>query len=107
MKQFEKMTKDERSLLIFLEVRAIDHGGKVDTRHMNKEDMDLANKWHKEKLIQFGRINSNHLSGYNTHVVILSEEAIDLAYLCRKRRINANIPSQDMFVQSRRLKETG
>lgn len=50
MKTLDTMTSDERSLLLYLETRAVDHGGKVDAQHMNKEDFDIAKKWMKKGL---------------------------------------------------------
>lgn len=38
------LTKQELSLLLFLETRAVDYGGRVDTRHMNMDDMTTANR---------------------------------------------------------------
>ena len=32
------LTKEERSLLLCLETRAVDYGGTVDARHMNQDD---------------------------------------------------------------------
>jgi hypothetical protein len=52
----DSMNKDERSLLLYLETRAVDFGGAVDTRHMNKEDVAIAEKWKKEGFIDWGRI---------------------------------------------------
>ena len=44
MKSLDTMTSDERNLLLYLETRAVDHGGLVDAKHMNKEDMEIAEK---------------------------------------------------------------
>jgi len=50
MKSLNKMTKNERSLLLYLETRAVDYGGIVDTRHMNQDDMEIAKEWNKKVL---------------------------------------------------------
>jgi hypothetical protein len=57
MKSLDTMTSDERSLLLFFETQAVDNGGKVnDIRHMNKEDLEIAEEWNKEGFVKFGRI---------------------------------------------------
>lgn len=43
-----KLDKDEKSLLLYLETRAVDCSGSVDTRHMNTSDQKTAAAWHEE-----------------------------------------------------------
>jgi len=86
MKTLENMSKDERSLLLFLETRAVDYGGRVDTRHMNEDDWKLAEKWNKNKFIRFGRIVIRHHNTDGTHWCLLSKKAWELAYKERKSR---------------------
>lgn len=82
------MTKDELSLLLFLETCHVDYGGPVNVAHMNAGDMAIAKRWNDEKLIDFGRIYSKDLEKYSpkTHYVILSNEALNLAHTERKAR---------------------
>lgn len=54
-----ELTKDERSLLLYLEARAVDHGGLVAATHMNEEDFAIANRWNREGFIRFSRIPTN------------------------------------------------
>lgn len=61
MKTLAELTKDERSLLLFLETRAVDYGGRVNTVHMNAEDMALAAEWNRTGFLLFGRISSHYL----------------------------------------------
>lgn len=86
MKTLEDMTKDERSLLLYLETRAVDYGGKIDTRHMNKEDIDTAKGWNKEGFLWFGRIKFHDIAYHMTHWCELSDEAWSLAHQERKAR---------------------
>lgn len=90
MKNLDTMTPDERSLLLYLETRAVDYGGLVDIKHMNKEDFDIAKKWDKEEFIKFGRIKFRYIKfhsiGVSTHWCELSEEAWKLAHSERKAR---------------------
>lgn len=89
MKKLEDMSKDERSLLLFLETRAVDHGGLVDIRHMNKIDLDIAKKWHEEQFLQFSRIRMvdlQKLTSGCTHGIFLTEESWKLAHEERRAR---------------------
>lgn len=85
MKSLETMTADERNLLLYLETRAVDHGGLVDIKHMNKEDMDIAKKWNDEGFIGFGRIKFHSIT-VSSHWTELSEEAWNLAHAERKAK---------------------
>lgn len=85
MKSLDAMTSDERNLLLYLETRAVDHGGKVDAKHMNKEDMDIVKKWNEEGFIKFGRIRFHSIIE-STHWCELSDEAWTLAHTERKAR---------------------
>ena len=88
MKALEDMSRDERGLLLYLETRAVDFGGKVDTRHMNKEDMGIAKRWNDEGFLKFGRIKFHDILSAQggTHWCELSNEAWDLAHAERKAR---------------------
>ncbi len=81
-----KMTKEEKSLLLFLECRAVDHGGRIDTRHMNTEDMKIAIQWDTQGFIKFGRIASENLSKLGSHWCQLSDEAWRVVGIERKAR---------------------
>lgn len=86
------MTKEENSLLLYLETRAVDHAGRVDTLHMNDEDMGIASSWNAVGFILFGRIASAYLKTpkqvkYGTHWCRFSEEARQAA--CTERQARA------------------
>jgi hypothetical protein len=85
MKNLDTMTSEERSLLLYFEIRAVDHGGLVDTKHMNSEDMDIADKWNEKGFIKSGRIKAPSIITY-THWCELSEEAWKLAHAERRAR---------------------
>ena len=84
--QLETMTKDERSLLLFLESRATDQAGRVKTVHMNDADMKIAERWNREGFVKFGRIASEDLNEFGSHWCFLSDEAWQLAAAERKAR---------------------
>jgi hypothetical protein len=79
----DQLTKDERSLLLFLETCAVDHGGIVDTCHMNATDQAIAARWVIEGFIEYARIRFHDIEaiqrkigkGYArpTHWVVLGE----------------------------------
>lgn len=85
MKKLDTMTSDERNLLLYLETRAVDYGGKVDIIHVNKEDLDIAEKWNKEGFIKFGRIRAHSIRVF-AHWCELSEEAWKLAHAERRAK---------------------
>lgn len=84
--KLEEMSKDEKSLLLFLETRAVDYGGRINIKHMNQDDMDITKKWDNFKFIRFGRIVLRHHNGDGTHWCKLSEEAWALAHQERRAR---------------------
>jgi len=86
MKSLDTMTSDERSLLLYFETRAVDHGGIVDTIHMNKEDMDIAKEWDNEGFVKFGRIKFHSITPAGTYWCELSDEAWNLVHAERKAR---------------------
>lgn len=85
--KLENFTPTERSLLLYLESRAVDYGGRVDIRNMNENDMEIAKRWDKQGFIGFGRIVIRHHNVQGTHWCKLSQEAIELAHQGRKNRM--------------------
>ena len=82
------MSKEELSLLLFLETRAVDNGGLVATPHMNAADFDIIERWKQIGFIKFGRLTResiNNLRG-STHWVELSDDAWRLAHEERRAR---------------------
>lgn len=81
-----ELSKDGKSLLLFLETRAVDYGGRVDARHMNSDDFVIAKIWSDGRFIEFGRIYSKDVTSQGAHWVRLSDEAFVLAHQLRKER---------------------
>ncbi len=81
-----ELTRDEQRLLLFLETCAVDHGGRVDVRHMNADDMATARRWNEGGLVEFGRIVAADHVGHGTHWCHLSAEAWTAAELARHDR---------------------
>jgi hypothetical protein len=63
----ETMTRDEKSLLLFLETRAVDHSGRVDTVYMNADDLVIAKRWNEEQFIDFGRYFASDITAGRTY----------------------------------------
>lgn len=80
------MSKDERSLLLFLESCAVDKHGRVNQVHMNKLDFEIAERWNDEGFIEFGRICFDNVSSNGAFWCHLSEHAYALASSERKAR---------------------
>ncbi len=80
------MTRDEKSLLLFLETQAVDYAGKVASEHMNAADFVTARAWNAAGFLQFGRIPAGGLGDDRTYWVILSDAAWEEAAKERRER---------------------
>lgn len=88
--ELEKMTKDERSLLLYIETCAVDQGGLVRNQKINDDDREILKKWDKQGFISFSRITWASLKllvdKHESDLVRLSEEAWKLAHEERRAR---------------------
>lgn len=83
------LTKNQASLLLYLECRAVDNGGRVRASQMNADDFEQAEAWAKNGFIEFGRIASNYLDeSAGNYWVTLSEEAWKCVHAERRARAN-------------------
>jgi hypothetical protein len=82
----QELTKDQKSLLLFLETRQVDYGGRVNATHMNNEDMKIAEKWNEEGFVLFGRIVIRNHNSDGAHWCKLSNEAFEMAHKLRIER---------------------
>ena len=84
------LTKEERSLLLYFESCAVDYAGKVDARRMNKDDIEIAQRWSNDRFLLFGRMAFDHInfesSPHMAYYCLLSPEAWDLAHQERRAR---------------------
>lgn len=75
----DAMSRDERSLLLYLETRAVDHGGLVAPVHMNAADFDITKRWNEAGFLRFSRMLSEYINdtrlARSSHVVELGEMA--------------------------------
>ena len=87
MKTLAEMTKDERSTLVYLETRIVDHSGRVDLRHLNADDMTSIRGWQAEGFIQWGRVAHGATELKTAPMwVQFSDEAWTLAHEERRAR---------------------
>ena len=82
------LSREEKSLLLFLETCAVDHGGLVNPAHMSAEDMVIAERWSEDSFVWFGRVLSKSLkaTGKYSYWCELSEAAWLLAHAERHDR---------------------
>lgn len=86
-----EMTKTERSLLLYLETRAVDHRGFVRVEQMNEEDMAIAKRWNTEGFIEFKRVTKRGGNGLElTYAVRLTDAAWELVHKERRARAERN-----------------
>jgi hypothetical protein len=80
------LTKDEASLLLYLETCAVDYGGKVDLRHMNPLDLMALANWTNAGFVDSGRIRFKDIHFHRSYWVVLSDEAWEMAHKLRRER---------------------
>ena len=86
---------NKKSLILYLETRAVDHIGTIDTRHINDEEFEQLEEWKKTGLLTvFERIYSKKIINIQettpyppTYICKLSRRAIRQAQRERKARI--------------------
>lgn len=83
----ESLSKDERSILLYLETCLVDRGGLAEGVRMNAADHEAIKKFQAHGLIRFGRTYSKLLSeaGSNTNWVQFTPAAWDVVSLLRQR----------------------
>ena len=80
------MTGTERSLLLFFETCLVDRAGAIDTRRMNDDDFEIAERWNAEGFVRFGRVKAKDLTETRSHWVEFAEPAWQAAHLERRTR---------------------
>jgi len=86
MKTIDQLSKLEKQLLLFLECAAVDHGGIYQTERTNAEDREMMDLWRDQGFIEHGRVASEYLTPTRRVWVRLSQEAENLAAICRHER---------------------
>jgi hypothetical protein len=60
-KATKELTKEEKSLVLFLETQAVDHSGLVNTSSMNGDDRTILARWIEEGFVASGRVCSESI----------------------------------------------
>jgi len=93
----KRLSRQQLSLLLYLETCAVDHTGLVDQRKMNAADFRKANEWNKSGFVKFGRICSKDIGWLMpyTHWCEFSEDAWTATHSERKARANRLLKNRD------------
>jgi len=86
----KEYSKNEKSLLLYLETCLVDNRGKVQSAHMNDIDFTITKKWKEEKLIEFRRVPYHEITTAGvfpqTHTIKFTDKAWKLAHQFRRER---------------------
>lgn len=80
------LTKDQRTLLLYLETCAVDHAGRVNGQHMNDDDFKQAAEWDRDGFVRFGRVASECITDHGGHWVEFTDESWAAAHAERRAR---------------------
>lgn len=84
------MTRDELSMLLYLETCAVDQGGLVEGVRCNEKDLEIAQRWDDEGFLHFGRLKFRDIERVGnrtfTHWVRFTDKAWEEACSARRGR---------------------
>lgn len=82
-----ELNRQEQSLLLYLETCTVDNQCFVDLEKVNKEDIDLLQKFQDNGLISYGRYSMKSVFGIKLgYWVYLTDAGFELAHTLRKER---------------------
>jgi hypothetical protein len=85
-----ELTKEEKSLLLYMETQAVDYGGKLESARMNDADFEIAKHWNDSGFVLFGRIAAHDIVTRGgiarSHWCVLSDAAWTAAHTERRAR---------------------
>ena len=84
------LTREEQSLLLYIESCAVDCQGRLDIKKINESERQILAKWAESGLISWGRICSDDITPNGHQWVNLSDQAHVLAAKCRMERAKRN-----------------
>lgn len=79
-------SKVKINVLLYLETRLVDYGGRVDMRRINGEDQAAIDQMVEDGLILFSRICAADCKPDSSHAVSFTDEAWQFAHSFRKMR---------------------
>lgn len=80
------LTRDQGTLLLYLESRLVDQDGVLDNRHLNSDDNNQLEEWNLSGFVGIGRLPSELCSGNRSQWCVLSIAAIMQAARLREER---------------------
>lgn len=87
MTTLQDLSRDEKSLLLYLETQCVDYGGSFEQIRLNDEDRSILERWQTEGFISYGRICSQDWPTKTRYYwATLSEQAWSLAHEERRAR---------------------
>lgn len=107
-----KLTRDERSILLYLETCCVDHGGLCEGIRMNDTDFACIQVLKAEGVIEhFGRLPMKLIKEISeptrNHFCILTELGFDLAHAARRARAEQRgTVATEAFEEIQQRKET-
>lgn len=101
------LTREQKSLLLYLEARAVDHRGIVNTMQMNQGDLEQAAEWVRDgTLLAWRRLpwawadqHSDLGTKGCTHFVKLSAQAVAQAHQLRLERAEFGAKHTEALLQ--------
>jgi len=85
-KTTEELTKDEKSLLLFLENAYVEHAGVYDPRCINDCDRAIMDRWKSDGIIDHGRVAFDDVTPKRAAWCKLSAATMDVAHKLRTER---------------------
>ena len=85
----ENLTSAEQNLLLYCETRAVDHGGFLDTKQINADDIAIGKRWNEEGFMTFKRATKRNFDGdikALTYKVSLTDAAWKIVAKLRRER---------------------
>lgn len=85
--ELSDLSRDERSLLLYVEARAVDHTARMNVAQLNRDDRDILDRWNDTGFVISGRICAEDAESRDGSLWCrLSDEAWRLAHEERKAR---------------------
>lgn len=81
------MTRNELSLLLYCESRAVNHGGTLDAARLNNDEFEILRRWVDRGFIRYGRIKmADHAAVKASLWCELTDAAWQAAHAERRQR---------------------
>jgi hypothetical protein len=107
-----ELTRDQKSLILYVETRCVDHDGLLRGEQMNQEDRENLKVFQESGHLTYGRVPAMMLSKLSgqTHWATLTDAGFALAHALRKERASRIIGGHrkeiDEWVAERREQAT-